>query len=218
MRAHVADCRDCSFFTAQILRFDARLQRALRVRVDSVNDSGAVPLRPATVPRAAFARRGWLAMAASALLAAVVGGGLWLAVPRSTLAADVVTHMAEEPDAWSRTDTPVAPLKLAAILGESHVRLVSNAGLVSYANSCLFRGHQVPHLVVQTAQGPVTVMVLRHESVHSPMRFETQGYRGVIVPVPGHGSLAVLEKGSDTDMKTVHDVATRVLAAITWTD
>jgi hypothetical protein len=71
--------------------------------------------------------------------------------------------------------------------------------------------------VVQTAQGPVTVMVLGHESVQTPMRFDSQGYRGVIVPVPGHGSLAVLEKGSETDMKTVRDVATRVLSAITWT-
>ena len=40
----------------------------------------------------------------------------------------------------------------------------AGAGLVSYANSCVFRGHHVPHLVVQTEAGPVTVMVLVHES------------------------------------------------------
>ena len=217
MRAHVAECVDCSRFTDQMLRFDDRLQRALRFRVAGASDTGAVPIRPTRRPRPALGR-GWLAMAASALIAAVAAGGLWLAAPRSTLAADVVTHMAEEPQAWSRTDVPVPEPKLGAVLSESHVRLAQNAGLVSYANSCSFRGHQVPHLVVQTAQGPVTVMVLSHESVQGPIRFDSQGYRGVIVPVPGHGSLAVLEKGSATDMKAVDDVATRVLSAITWTN
>ena len=38
----------------------------------------------------------------------------------------------------------------------------------------------VPHLVVQTEMGPVTVMVLVHESVAKPVPFEEQGYRGVI--------------------------------------
>jgi hypothetical protein len=218
MQAHVAGCPDCRRFTDQILRFDERLQRALRIAVEASPDTQVVPLRPTSRPRAAFARRGWWAMAASALIAAVVAGGLWLAAPRSTLAADVVTHMAEEPEAWSRTDVRVPEPKLAAVLSESHVRLAQNAGLVSYANSCLFRGHQVPHLVVQTAQGPVTVMVLEYESVQTPLRFDSQGYRGVIVPVPGHGSMAVLEKGAATDMKTVHAVATQVLSAISWTD
>ena len=45
---------------------------------------------------------------------------------------------------------------------------------------------------MQTESGPVTVMVLVHERVSKPLQFDEQGYRGVIVPVPGHGSLAVL--------------------------
>jgi hypothetical protein len=81
----------------------------------------------------------------------------------------------------------------------------------------LFRGHTVPHLVVQTDTGPVTVMVLTHEALRSAMRFNEQGYRGVIVPVRGHGSLAVLERGPDTDIKTVEAVAARVQSALDWT-
>ena len=68
---------------------------------------------------------------------------------------------------------------------EPKLRLKPDAGVVSYASSCTFRGYKVPHLVVQTASGPVTVMVLVHEAVRHATQFDEQGYRGTIVPVPG---------------------------------
>jgi hypothetical protein len=125
--------------------------------------------------------------------------------------------MAEEPNAWARTDIPVPEPRLDKVLIDAHVRFRLSAGLVSYASSCTFRGHKVPHLVVQTDSGPVTVMVLTHEALRSAMRFNEQGYRGVIVPVHSHGSLAVLERGPDMDIKTVESVAARVQSALDWT-
>ena len=122
---------------------------------------------------------------------------------RTSLAADVVAHMAEEPEAWARTDVPVAAPDLARVLQNTHLRLKPDAGMVSYAASCLFRGHQVPHLVVQTSMGPVTVMVLVHESVSKAVPFDEEGYRGVILPVPGHGSLAVLVHDQQGDLSAV---------------
>jgi hypothetical protein len=97
------------------------------------------------------------------------------------------------------------------------MRLRSDAGMVSYAQSCLFRGHRVPHLVVQTDMGPVTVMVLVHESVSKPTRFDEEGYRGVILPVAGHGSVAVLAKDQSGTLASVENVAARVRSAIVWT-
>jgi len=88
--------------------------------------------------------------------------------------------------------------------------------LVSYASSCAFRGYHVPHLVIQTASGPVTVMVLVHEQVVRSKRFDEQGYRGVIVPVAGHGSLAVLTRGETVDFAAVEGIARRVQASIVW--
>jgi len=162
-------------------------------------------------------------MAASVLMALAVAGGLWLSAPGPSLAADVVTHMREEPQAWRRTDVPVPGSQLEHVLRDSHLRLVAGtgtgagAGVVSYASSCLFRGHHVPHLVMQTEAGPVTVMVLVHEHVSKPVQFDEQGYRGVIVPVAGHGSLAVLTRGPATDVKTIEAIAHRVLDSIVWT-
>jgi hypothetical protein len=60
--------------------------------------------------------------------------------------------------------------------------------------------------------------VLVHEPVAKPVQFDEQGYSGVIVPVAGHGSLAVLTRGSAADIKTVESTAARVLDSIVWTD
>jgi hypothetical protein len=221
LRAHLASCHDCTHYTERLRRFESRLDLALRVGTGerSPQTQAAVPLRSHAPAgrRALPLPRTWLAAAASVLLAAVVAGSLWLAAPGSSLAADVVDHMAGEPDAWTRTDVPVPQPKLDKVLSEAHVRLKENAGLVSYASSCSFRGHLVPHLVVQSEAGPVTVMVLTHEAARKPMRFDEHGYRGMIVPVPGHGSLAVLEREPGVDAQALDAIAKRVLGAVEWT-
>ena len=74
----------------------------------------------------------------------------------------------------------------------------------------------MPHLVVQTPSGPVTVMVLVHESVRKPMQFDDEGYRGTIVPVPGHGSIAVLMRDPAASGE-VERIAARVDDSIVWT-
>jgi hypothetical protein len=102
-------------------------------------------------------------------------------------------------------------------VGASKLRLKASAGVVSYANSCRFRGWWVPHLVLQTAAGPVTIMILVHERVPSEVRFDEQGYHGVIVPVAGHGGIAVLTQGANPDFDGVRRTAAAVLRAVVWT-
>ena len=172
LRAHRESCPECRAFTEQLLRFESRLERALRVEIPSTAD--VLPFKR----KAAAAAQGswrWLAMAASVLMGLVVAGGVWLTLPQRSLAADVVAHMAGEPDAWRRTEVPVPDPTLNAVLQQSKMRLKPGAGIVSYASSCEFRGHKVPHLVVQMPSGPVTVMVLVHEAVRKSMRFDEQG-------------------------------------------
>jgi hypothetical protein len=212
LAAHRASCGECAAYTERLLRFEGKLERALRVQPpDAANVVTA--LRP---PRTPVPRK-WLALAASVLLGAGIAGALWLAAPHTSLAADVVAHMAGEPQAWTRTDVPVPAPELDFVLRNAHMRLLPDAGLVSYAQSCLFRGHRVPHLVVQSGMGPVTVMVLVHESVSKPTPFDEHGYRGTLLPVAGHGSLAVLAKDQSGNLAAVESVASRVRAAIEWT-
>jgi hypothetical protein len=66
--------------------------------------------------------------------------------------------------------------------------------------------------------GPATVMVLVHEPVSKPVHFDEEGYRGVILPMAGHGSIAVLAKdGESADSGSIEEVAARVRAAVEWT-
>lgn len=203
LRTHAEGCADCARFTRELAQFEDRFARALRI--------------DAPHKRSPRVNRAWLAMAATVLIVLSAVAGLWLAAPKRSLAADVVAHMAEEPQAWARSEVPVPPAALDQVLREAHMRLRPGAGLVSYANSCQFRGHKVPHLVVQTGKGPVTVMVLVHESADRTVPFDEHGYRGLIVPVPGHGSLAVLAQGQGADEEAVARVAASVQDAIEWT-
>jgi hypothetical protein len=212
LRAHRESCPECQAFTEQLLRFESRLERALRVQIPPTAD--VLPFERKAAATAQGSWR-WLAMAASVLLGLVVAGGVWLTLPQRSLAADVVAHMAGEPDAW-RTEVPVPDPALNAVLQQSNIRLKPSAGVVSYASSCEFRGHKVPHLVVQTPSGPVTVMVLVHEAVRKSMRFDEQGYRGTIVPVPGHGSIAVLMRDSGSASGDISRIAAQVDDAIVW--
>lgn len=209
LRAHRDQCADCAVYTEKLLRFEARLSHAMQIDVPST--AQVVPLAG---PRRAAAAR-WLALAASVIVGAAVIGLTWV-VPSRSLAAAVVAHMAGEPDAW-RTEAAVPAPDLNAVLEDSKLKLMPNAGTVSYASSCPFRGHVVPHLVVQSDSGPVTVMVLVHESKAKWKQFDEQGYRGVIVPVKGHGALAVLMKDPKADAATVNRIAANVQQSILWT-
>jgi hypothetical protein len=200
---HRDSCAECRAFSDSLQSFEARLERALKVELPA---------------RREVRNRPWhrFAIAASFLIGLGVAGGIWLALPQRSLAADVVAHVEGEPDSW-RPSGAVQDAELDSVLKDSKLRLKPGAGVVSYASSCLFRKHLVPHLVVQTESGPVTVMVLVHESVSRPMQFNEAGYRGTIVPVPGHGSIAVLMRGAGADPRGLQHISERVGELFDWT-
>jgi hypothetical protein len=94
----------------------------------------------------------------------------------------------------------------AATLAGAGVSLDAADATVTYARICLFNGHWVPHLVVRTTSGPVTVMVLRHEHLVARQAFRQNGYSGLLIPAPAGGTLAVIAQG-EADM----DAVTRAL-------
>lgn len=165
------------------------------------------------------AARRW-AFAAGVLLAGVLAASFLALRPGDALATDLVAHMAEEPEAWSgRQAVPQSALDL--VLRRSGVRLDRvAAGEVVYANSCYLRGRQVPHLVVQTDAGPVTVLVLKGEKLKSRRPFDEGGYRGVLWPVPGGGgAIAVLARDAaraepGAGSPDIEAAAARVLQAV----
>jgi hypothetical protein len=184
LEAHLASCPACARFREEMRTLDADIRRAMQK---------PPALQRAAVRRAAPAWRQW-AMAASAALATFLVLALWLLRPTDTLARDVVQHVQGEPDSWFATQQ-VSAAELNNALRNAGVALNITSDKVVYAQSCWFHGHYVPHLVVQTAQGPATVMILRHDQVRSRRTFNEEGFSGIIVPAE-HGSIAVLMRGN----------------------
>jgi hypothetical protein len=187
-----------------MLRLNGLIKRALEVpvplqKLPSVN----------SITRPRF-KQHWFAMAASALLAiGVVVSVLLLGAPRESLASVVVGHLAHEPDAMTPTEVRVSDELLNGALQAKGLRLTHPMSNISYLESCEIRGHLVPHIVVQTEGGPVTVLLLTEEKVNHTERFDEQKYHGILVPMQ-HGAMAVIAANASL----VDAVAEKVKGAV----
>jgi hypothetical protein len=200
LEEHLRGCAACAQLRREMQALDADILRALQ--------------QPPEMAHAAPARQvaGWRqwALAASAVVATFVVSSLWLLRPSDTLAHDVVTHVQGEPDSWLATQQ-VSADELNHALSGAGVALHITSDKIVYAQSCFFHGHYVPHLVVQTAQGPATVMILRHEQVSRRRSFHEAGMSGVIVPAE-RGSIAVVARGNGE----ISDLAGQLGGEVQW--
>jgi uncharacterized protein DUF3379 len=205
LEEHVHACASCARYRREMRELDENIQRALNLDMASLkSDAPARPAvrlvsetpppgRAAAPQRASVSRSSW-ALAASLLIGVLAVLFFWGALPAHTLASDIVTHVISEP-------TDVSPSTIAVVLERARLQLDSLPGEVVFAETCFFRGRLVPHFVVRTAQGPVTVMILPEERVNAPEHFDESGYHGVVIPDKAHGSIAVLSRARlDADM------------------
>ncbi|HEY0767726.1 MAG TPA: DUF3379 family protein [Steroidobacteraceae bacterium] len=181
LEEHLRTCPACASFRDEMRALDRDIRRALE--------------RPADMGRPRAGRQAWRqwALAASVVLATLAVLGLWLLRPNDTLAREVVAHVQKEPESWLATQH-VSAQDIERALRGAGIALNVTSDRIMYAQSCWFHGHYVPHLVVQTARGPATVLILRHEQVRERRTFHEAGMSGVIAPAE-HGSIAVLVRG-----------------------
>jgi uncharacterized protein DUF3379 len=184
LEEHLARCAACARYREEMRVLDAEIRRALERPPDIAR------------PRSGGSSRAWRqwALAASAVVATFAVLAVWLVRPSDTLAREVVAHVQKEPDSWLATQH-VSAEGIAEALRGAGVALDVTSDRVMYAHSCWFRGHYVPHLVIQTARGPTTVLILRHEQVRARRSFHEAGMTGLIIPAE-HGSIAVLTRGA----------------------
>jgi hypothetical protein len=206
IEGHRAECPACARHQDELRAMDAVIGRALAIDAARIRkgDTTALPTGSAT------RRPRWLALAASIMIGVTVGFALWIASPRPSLAREVIGHVAHEPDAMSGM-APIAQATLAGVLDPEGTRLRPGLGDVTFAMRCVFEGHVVPHLVVRTARGPVTVLLLRHRSVSGRVELAEQGYAGVVLPAP-RGSIAIVGR----DLKDLDGIAQQVFEAVDW--
>lgn len=205
--AHVAQCPDCARYREEMQAMDRLIYRALSIEAPA--EKSAAQILSAT-PHERGTARVWR-MAASVLVAVLVGAmGLWLLTPRESFAQEAITHMKHEHASMVRTSKTVDDARLERILTAARLRLKPGAAHVSYAQSCVFRGQRIPHLVVQTEQGPVTVLVVTDAPTQQRERINEDGVQGMIVPAP-RGVIVVLGEDAPVD-----SAAQMVLSALEY--
>jgi hypothetical protein len=197
VQQHLAGCAACRQFRDETLAMESRLEAALQLPLHRFRDA-----KKANAPRR-------YALAASVLVALLVGGGAWLFQPRAALADQVMEHIRHEAGSWA-LQRRLTPGEIAAVLARAGVHFDTSMPVV-YASPCPFRGHVAPHLVLETDQGPVTVMLLSHEKLKTRQSFAEQGYEGVLLPA-GEGSVALLTRGGAVPETT----EAAVLSAVRW--
>ena len=183
IEAHRRECAGCAHHQDELRAMDAVIRRALEV--------DPLPRRDAAPARARRTR--FFAIAASLVAGVAAALVVLVAAPRAAIAREVVAHVQHEPGAMD-SGAPLRPAAVDEVLGPAGMRLGRGAGAVSFAARCVFDGRVVPHLVVQTPEGPVTVLVLSHRTISRPVRFDEQGYAGVVLAAP-RGSIAVVGQG-----------------------
>lgn len=203
VEAHRQGCPACARHQDELRAMDGIIRQALAV------DPARRPAARAGIPARATRRR-VLAIAASLVAGAAVGIVLLVGAPRASIAREVIGHVEHEPGATGAT-TALAPAALAEVLHPDGVRLRPGAGEVTFAARCVFEGHVVPHLVVQTPEGPVTVLMLRHRTLDGPLHLGESGYEGVVLPAPA-GSIAIVGEG----IADIDGVARTVFESIDW--
>lgn len=214
--AHLSACADCRAFRDEMRALDGRIGRALAISVPElrlpdlpdIDSANVVPL--AGRPR--FTMPAWLAVAAMLMLAAFVGlRMIGSNVSYPSLTDEIVAHLDHEPYALRVTDEPVDARRLARVVPANVAAMNHDAGLITYAQTCVIHGKKVPHLVIQGARGPVTILLLPDEAVESAVQIEGESINGIILPV-GNGSVAIIGE-RDEELGKIQQ---NVLNSVTW--
>ena len=212
---HVSECAACRSYRDDMRALDRRIAGALTIDVPQlempelpeIDDSNVTTLKPRrlTTP-------GWLALAATVVLAAFVGIRMYgTDVTYPSLADEIIAHLDHEPYALRVRDKAVSDRRLARVVPANIATMRHDAGLITYAQTCVINGKKVPHLVIQGENGPVTVLLMPDEMVDGAVEIEGESINGVILPV-GNGSIAII----GVDGERLEPIQESVMHSVTW--
>ena len=211
---HAAACPACRAYRDELLALDGDIRRALAIPVPELR----VPELPAGQdPAARRPRRGiaagtWFALAAAVVAAVAAGLLLTARDGGATLGEQVLAHLDHHPAHLGVTGAAVPDDRLESVIPAGVSSLRHQAGVVTYAQSCVINGHLVPHLVIEGRRGPVTIILMPEDPVERAVTLSGDHVAGVILPVGG-GSIAIVG-GRDEPLEAIEQ---EVLKSVTWT-
>lgn len=213
---HLSGCAACQAYREEMLALDRKIAGALEIDVPELVMPELADIEAdnvVTLGRRRITAPTWLAMAATVAVAAIVGiRMLGPEVQYESLADEVIAHLDHEPQSLRVTDVAVSDRRLRSVVPANVADFDRSTSLISYAQSCIINGRTVPHLVVQGAKGPVTVLLMPEEAVGEAIELRGENIQGVILPV-GDGSIAIIGEAEER----IEDIQERVTKAVTWT-
>lgn len=212
---HVSDCAECRRYRDEMRAFDADIAKALHIAVPPL----AMPELPhvpaenvvSLAARKAPSKPVWFALAASVLLAAVVGIRMIGQDVEYSLADEVLAHVYHEPASRTVTTVAVSDAELESVVPGDIAHMSHDAGLITYARTCPINGKNVPHLVIQGERGPVMILLMPDEPVDKALPLEDETSHGVILPVGG-GSIAIVAPRGEA----LEHIEESVLNSVAW--
>ncbi len=213
---HVDSCASCQAYRAEILALDEKIAAAMAINVPELT----MPELPeidtekvvSLVARRSMPKPVWFALAATVLLAIFVGiRAPDMGAMEGTLEEQVLAHVDHEPMALRVTSTPVSDSRLAEVVPGDLAEMNHDAGLITYAQSCVINGKSIPHLVIQGEYGPVTILLMPEEKISAAKSLDGVNIQGVILPV-GDGSIAIIGNREEQ----LERIKKNVLDSVTW--
>ena len=214
---HASACESCATYRDEILALDQKIAAALQISVPDLKIPDLPPIsdEDAKIVNLPFGRGRtrttmWIGLAASVLLATVVGVRFFSEdVIYPSLAEEIIAHLDHHQDGLKVTDKAVSGRKLAKVVDNDVEDM--DAGLITYATSCVINGHTIPHLVIQGERGPITLLLLPDEMIDMAVPLEGVGITGVILPV-GNGSIAIIGERDEP----LENVKQRLVNSVKW--
>lgn len=183
--AHARTCDLCGVLLAEALALEDRLDDALRVPVPHGVKERAIG-HALAAPR--ISRR--YALAAGVVLA--LGAGTAMLWPRNDPLALAGIDFVVFEEAQAILDAkPADPAVLRRVAVEVGIKLPGQLGELRYVGTCPFGGVTAHHVVLKTAHGKATLLVLPGRRLAARAVAVARGFEAVVAPAIG-GSVAII--------------------------
>ena len=225
---HARGCAACAAFAREIDEFEQRLHEAARLAVPEGLAEQIIlrHQRPGWLSRAYESVRNWLAPQPStltrprpvyALLAALIVlsvatvVGLDVTSGRNELADRFIAHVIAEPAVLADNAT-IEPAKFDQAMARYGGHVKETVGIVHHLGDCVIDGVVVQHILVQTAYGAATLILIPKRMRETTSKPRTKdGYTVVVIPLR-NGSLGIVTDSPEKTRK-VQDLLKK---QVTW--
>jgi len=213
---HADSCADCKAYSVELLALQEKLVAAMEISVPELVMPELADIETENVvslsSRFVTPKPVWFAMAATVLLVVFVGIRMTgTDVTDVALAEQVLAHVDHVSLAVQASSTPVSDQQLTLAVPKNIASVNHDVGLVTFAESCIINGNIVPHLIIQGARGPITVLLMPDEALAEATILDGVNIKGIMLPV-GNGSIAII---GDRD-EPLDQIKESILNSVVW--